>query len=65
MLALFFNASYDFSKAFAKVKRILVIFGMILVIAFYLVFSRLWSQEFDKLMCALTTSDLVSHVLKL
>ena len=39
----FFNPSYDFSKAFDKVKRILILFGVILVITSYLVFSKLWS----------------------
>ena len=60
MLTIFFNPSYDFSKTFDKVKRILIIFGVILIIAFYLVFSELWSQEFDKLLHALTTSNLTS-----
>ena len=38
-----FNHSYDFSMGFDKVKRILTLFGVILVIASYLVFSKLWS----------------------
>ena len=60
-----FNPFYDFSIGFDKVKRILILFGVILVIASYLLFSELWSQEFDKLLRALTTSDLMSQVLKL
>jgi len=59
----FFNPSYNFSKAFDKVKRILVVFSVILVIASYLLFSELWSQEFDKLLLALKTSNFVSRVL--
>jgi len=43
MWTTFFNPSDDFSKAFDKVKRILNLFGVILVIASYLVFSKLWS----------------------
>jgi len=46
---IFFNHSYDFSKAIDKVRRTLILFGVILVIAFYLVFSKLLSQGFDKL----------------
>ena len=61
----FFNPSYDFSKAIDKVKRILHVFVVVFVIASYLLFSKLWSQEFDKLQRALTTSDLMSRVLKL
>ena len=60
-----FTPSYDFSMVFAKVKRILVLFSVILVIASYLLFSKLWSQEFDKLLRALTMSNLMSEVLKL
>jgi len=40
----FFNTCYDYSKAFNKIKRILiVVFGVTLVIASCLVFSKLWS----------------------
>jgi len=46
----FLNPSYDFSKAFAKVKGILIVFGVILVIAFYPVFSKFCSQEFNMLL---------------
>jgi len=60
-----FNHSYDFSKAFDKVKRMLIVFSVILVIASYLIFSKLWSQEFDKLLHVLTASNLTSQVLKL
>ena len=49
---------------FAKVKRILVIFGVILVIVSYRLFFELWSQEFDKLLHALAISDLMRQVLK-
>jgi len=62
---MFFNPSYDFSKAFAKLKTILILFGVILFIASYLVFSKLWSQEFDKLLHALMTSNLMGRVMKL
>jgi len=61
----FFNHSYDFFMAVDKVKRILIVFGVILVISSYLLFSDLWSQEFDKLIRALTVFDLISRVLKL
>jgi len=43
LLTMFFNHSYDFSMGFDKVKRILIVFGVILVIASYLIFSKLWS----------------------
>jgi len=39
----FFNPSYDFSKVIDKVKRMLNVFGTILVITSYLLFSKLWS----------------------
>jgi len=57
-LTMFVNPSYDFTMGFDKAKRILVVFGVILIITSYLVFSKLWSQEFGKLLCDLTTSDL-------
>jgi len=41
--AIFFIPSYDFSNTFAKVKRIFVVFGVILVVSSYLLFSELWS----------------------
>jgi len=53
MWTTFFNPSYNFSKPIDKVKRILVVFGVIFVISSYLLFSELWSQEFDKLLRAL------------
>ena len=59
----FFNPSYDFSMIFDKVKRMLNVFGTILVITAYLLFSKLWSQRFDKLLRILTASDLMSQVL--
>jgi len=59
----FFNHPYNFSKAIDKVKRILNVFGMILVTNSYHLFSELWSQELDKLLHALTASDLTSRVL--
>jgi len=43
MWTTFFNSSYDFFKGFDKVKRILIVFGVILVITFYLPLSKLWS----------------------
>jgi len=60
-----FNSSYDFSIGFDNIKRIRVVFGMILVIATYLAFSKLLCQEFDELFCASTISDLMGHDLKL
>jgi len=60
MLTTFFNHFYDFSKAFVLIKRILIVFTVILDVASYLVFSNLWSQEFDKLLCVLTTSNSTS-----
>jgi len=53
-----FNPLYDFSIAIDKVKRIPILCGVVFIIAFYLLFSKLWSQEFDKLMRALTASNL-------
>ena len=54
-----FNPSYDFSMGFDKVKRILILFSVILVITSYLVFSKLWYAKFDKLLRVLTVSNLV------
>ena len=45
----FFNPSCDFSKIFDKVKRVLLVFDVILVTTSYLIFSKLWFEEFDKL----------------
>jgi len=36
-----FNPFYDFSMSFDKVKRTLILFGVILVIVSYLLFSEL------------------------
>jgi len=58
------NPFYDFAMGFDKVKRMLNVFGVIFIIASYLLFSELWSQEFDKFMHALTTSTFMSQVLK-
>ena len=63
MWSTFVDPSYDFSKAIDKVKRILVVFGVIFVISSYLVFPELWSQEFDNLLHALTVSSFMSRVL--
>ena len=65
MLPTFFNPSYDFSKAFDDVKGILIAFGVILFVASCLVFSKLSSQKFDRLLCLLTTSNLTGRVLNL
>ena len=59
----FFKPSYDFSMAIDKVKRILIFLGVVFIIAFYLLFSKLWSQELDKLLRVLTTPDLKRRVL--
>jgi len=59
MWATFFNPSYDFSNAINKVKRILIVFGKILVITSYFLFSKLWSQEFNKLLRVSTASNLM------
>jgi len=65
MLTVFFNPCYDFSMGFDKVKRILAIFHVVLVITSFLVFSKLWSQKFDKSSRNLTASALMVRVLKL
>jgi len=65
MWSKFFNPSYDFSMVFAKVKRILTLFGTILIIVSYLLFYELWSQEFGKLLRTLTASAFMSLVLTL
>jgi len=44
MWTTFFTPCYDFSKAFDKIKMALIVFGLILVIASNLVFSKLWSH---------------------
>ena len=41
MWTTFFKPSYDFSTTINKVKKIFILFGVILVIASYLVFSKL------------------------
>jgi len=38
---------------------------VVFIIASYLLFSELWPQEFDKLLCALTMSNLKGRVLTL
>jgi len=58
MLTTFFNPSYDFSMTIDKVKRIPILVGVVFIIASYLLFSELWSQEFDKLLHALMMPDL-------
>jgi len=65
MWSTLFNPFYDFSKAIDKVKRILIAFGVIFVISSYLLFSELWSQEFDKLLQVLVASDLMNRALKI
>jgi len=55
MWATFFTFSYEFSEALDKIKRILIVFRVIFVIASYLVF----------LVHGLMVSDLMSQVLKL
>jgi len=64
MWTIFFTFSYNFSEALDKIKRILIVFGVIFVIASHPVFSELWSQEFDKLLRGLMAFDLISQVLK-
>ena len=61
----FFSPFYDFSMGTDKVKRIPMPFGVVFIIASYLLFFELWSQEFDKLLRALMTSNLMSCVLKM
>jgi len=53
-----FNPFYYFSTPIGKVKRILNVFSVVFVIASHLLFSKLWSQEFDKLLHNLTASNL-------
>jgi len=48
-----------------KVKRLLVIFGMIFVISSYLLLFELWSQESGKLLHALTMFALTNRLLKI
>ena len=62
---IFFNPSYDFSMAINKVKRIPILFGVVFIIVSYLLFSKLWSQESDKLLRALIVSNFMSRVLKM
>jgi len=50
---------------FVKFKRMFKVFGTIFVITSYLLFSNLWSQEFDKLLHALTTSAFISKFLNI
>jgi len=64
MWSTFFNPSYNFAMAIDKVKWILIVFAVILIISSYVLFSELWSQEFDKLLRVLTVSDLKGRVLK-
>jgi len=58
-----FNPSYDFSMAVDKVLRMFNVFETILVINSYLLFSKLWSQEFDMLLRVLVASAIMSRVL--
>ena len=61
----FFNHSYDSSKKFDKVKMILIVSGVIFVIVSYFVFSKLWSQEFNRLLYVLMASNLKGRLLRL
>ena len=62
---IYFNPSYDFSMAINKVKRIPILFGVVFIIVSYLLFSKLWSQESDKLLRALIVSNFMRRVLKM
>ena len=58
-----FNHSTDFSKAFDKFRRALTIISAFLFKCSYLHSSELQAQVFDKLLRALTASELAMSVL--
>ena len=64
MLITAFNFFTDFSKAFDKFKRALMIIYAFLFRCSYLHRSKLHAQMFDKLLRALTKSELVAWILR-
>jgi len=65
MLTTAFHFFTDFSKASNKFKRALTIISAFLFKCFYSHASELHAQVFDKLLRALTTSELVAWILSL
>ena len=59
----FFYFSFDFSRAFALIKRALIFFALILCMLSYLQAWTPFAEKFDKLLRALTVSALNSRVL--
>jgi len=64
MLAIAFDYFIDFSKAFDKFKRALTIIPRFMFGCSYLHSSELRAQLFDKLLQALTASELVAWILR-
>ena len=58
-----FAFSFDVSIGFALLKRTLTLFVVIIFILSYCHAWKLYAEEFDKLLCALTMSDLKGRVL--
>ena len=59
-----FDFSFDFSMAYSLIKRALIYFILILCMLSYFQACEPHVVAFDKLLHALTTSDLSSRVLK-
>jgi len=60
----FFVFSFDFSMAFALIKRALTFFALILCMLSYCQTWKPFAEELDKLLRALTTSEWRERVLK-
>jgi len=60
----FFGHAFDFSMAFDKFKRPQTIFVTSLLVFSYLYYSEIHAMGFDKLLRALTASELKIRVLR-
>ena len=61
----FFAFSFHFSIGFAVMKRALTFFVVTIFMLSYFYAWKLYAKEFDKLLRALTMSDLMREVLKI
>jgi len=59
----FFDLSFDFSLAFTLIKRALIFLTLILCMLSYCQTWKPFAEEFNKLLCALTTSEWRARVL--
>ena len=64
MLSIVFDYSTNFSMAFDKFRRTLIIIPRVMFGCFYLHSSELHAQVFDKLMRVLTAFEMVAWILR-